>query len=153
MADSIERMQLIIRSSENCQTFLCISTFPKISLVETEQIVSDGSQVANSFSNFFENAIPSLGIKINKYSHKSYGLKNPIEIAIKKIEQHPNINFINKIITNNESFHFSPTEHESIFKEILNLYNKKLDFLKTFLLIASRMYQMCSQILANIWSE
>ena len=146
-------MRLIIRSSETCQTFLCISTFPKISLVETGRIVSDVSQVANSFSNFFQNAIRSLGIKINKHSHESYGLKNPVEIAIIKIEQHPNINFINKIITNNESFHFSPTEHESIFKKLLNLDNKKMDFLKTFLLIASWMYQMCSQILANIWSE
>ena len=36
----------------------------------------------------------SLGIKTNEHSHESYGLKNPVEIAIKKFEQHPNINLI-----------------------------------------------------------
>ena len=34
----------------------------------------------------------------------NYDLKNPVEIAIKKFEQHPSINLINENITNNESF-------------------------------------------------
>ena len=37
-----------------------------------------------------------------------------VEIAIKKFEQHPSINLINKNITNNENFHFSPADHENI---------------------------------------
>ena len=71
-----------------------VTTFPKISLVENDEIISDESKVANSFSNFFENAIHSLGIKTNKYSNDNYGLQNPVEIAIKKYEQHPSINLI-----------------------------------------------------------
>ena len=39
------------------------TTFSKISLVEKGKIISDESKVANSFSNFIENAIHSLGIK------------------------------------------------------------------------------------------
>ena len=39
------------------------ATFPKISLVENDVIISDEAKVANSFRNFFENAINSLGIK------------------------------------------------------------------------------------------
>ena len=45
----------------------------------------------------------------------NYGLKTPIEIVIKKFEQHLS-NLISKNITNNESFHFSPAEYASIFK-------------------------------------
>ena len=116
-------------------------TFPQIALVENDEIISDESKVANSFSNFFENAIHSLGIKTNEYSNNNYGLKNPVEISIKKSEQHPSINLIKENITNNESFHFLPTEPESILGEI-NLDNKKVELLKTFLLAVSRMYQM-----------
>ena len=50
---------------------------------------------------------------------------------------------INENITNNESFDFLPTVQESILKEIINLDNKKIELLKTFLLAASRMYQIC----------
>ena len=59
-----------------------ITTFPKISLVENNEIISDESKVANSFSNLFENAIYSLGIKANEYSNDNYGLKNPVKIRV-----------------------------------------------------------------------
>ena len=70
-------------------------------------------------------------------------LKNPVEIAIKKFEQHPSINLLNKNITNNENFHFSPVDHQNILKEIINLDNKKMKLLKTLLLATSMIYQMC----------
>ena len=76
-----------------------VTTFPKISLVEK-----------------VENAIHSLGIKANEHSQENYELKNPVEIDIKKFEQHPSINLINKNITNNENFHFSPADYEDILK-------------------------------------
>ena len=118
-----------------------VTTFPQITLVENDEIISDESKVANSFSNFFENAIHSLGIKTKEYSNNNYGLKNPVEISIKKSEQHPSINLIKENITNNESLHFSPNEPEIILGE-MNLDNKKMELLKTFLLAVSRMYQM-----------
>ena len=71
-----------------------VTTFPQITLVENDEIISDESKVANSFNNFFENAVHSLGIKTNEYSNDNCGLKNPLEIAIKKHEQHPSINLI-----------------------------------------------------------
>ena len=111
-----------------------VTTFPKISLVEKGKIISDESKVANSFSNFFENAIRSLGIKANEHSQENYDLKNPVEIAIKKFEQHPSINLIKKNITNNENFYFLRVDHENILKEIINLDNKKMELLKTLLL-------------------
>ena len=53
--------------------------------------------VANSYRNFFENAIRSLGIKQNEHCQENHDLKNPVEIAIKKFEQHPSINLVNLI--------------------------------------------------------
>ena len=128
-----------------------VTTFPKITLVEKAKIISDESKVAKSFSNFVENAICSLGIKANKHSQENYDLKNPVEIAIKKFEQHPSINLINKNIIDNENFHFSPAYHENILKEIIDLDNKKNG---TFKNIPTRCLKdvsdVCSRVLANI---
>ena len=93
-------------------------------LVEQGKIISDESKVSNSFCNFFENAIRSLGIKPNGHFQENYDLENPAEIAIKKFKQHPSIDVIDKDITNNESFHFSQANHENILEEIINLDNK-----------------------------
>ena len=86
--------------------------------------------------------MPSFHLVSNEYSNNNYSLKNPVEIAIKKFEQHPSINLIKENITNEESFHFLPTEQESILKEIINLDNEKMELLKTFVLAVSRMYQI-----------
>ena len=40
-----------------------VTAFPKISLAEKVEIISDESKFANSFSNFFEKTTRSLGIK------------------------------------------------------------------------------------------
>ena len=84
----------------------------------------------------------SFHLVSNEYSNNNCSLKNPVEIAIKKFEQHPSINLIKENITNEESFHFLPTEQESILKEIINLDNEKMELLKTFVLAVSRMYQI-----------
>ena len=84
----------------------------------------------------------SFHLVSNEYSNSNYSLKNPVEIAIKKFEQHPSINLIKENITNEESFHFLPTEQESILKEIINLDNEKMELLKTFVLAVSRMYEI-----------
>ena len=84
----------------------------------------------------------SFHLVSNEYSNNNYSLKNPVEIAIKKFEQHPSINLIKENITNEESFHFLPTEQESILKKIINLDNEKMELLKTFVLAVSRMYEI-----------
>ena len=52
------------------------TTFPMISLVENDEIISDESDFT-----WFQ---ISFGIKINKYSRDGNSLKTPFEIAIKK---------------------------------------------------------------------
>ena len=91
-----------------------VTTFPKISMVEKGEKISDEFKVPKPFSNFFENAIRSLDIKANEQSQENHDLKSPAEIAIKEFEQHPSKNLINKNITNSESFHFSPANRENI---------------------------------------
>ena len=125
--------------------------------MEKKEIISDESKVASSFSNYFENTILSFGAKANEHSQENYDLKNPVELAIKTFEQHPSINLIDKKITKNENFHFSPVDHENILKEIINLDNKKNG---TFKNIPTRqgycvkdVSDVCSLVLANIWNE
>ena len=117
-------------------------------------LISDESKVANSFRNFFENAIRSLGIKANEHSQENYDLKNPVEIAIKKFEQHPSINLIKKNITGNENFHFSPVDLRIFPKKLLILITK---WNRTFKNIPTRRIKdvsdVCSPVLANIWNE
>ena len=130
-----------------------VTTFPKISFVEKGETISDESKVANSFSNFFENAIRSLGINANEHSQENYVLKNPGKIAIKKFEQHSSINLITKNITNNESFHFSPAAHENILKEMINLDKKNGTFKNIPTRRLKDVSDVCSPILVNIWNK
>ena len=80
-----------------------VTSVLQITLVENDEIISDESKVTNSFSKFFENAVQSLGIKTNEYSNDNYGLKNPVETAIKKYEQHPSI-LLKKILQTMKAF-------------------------------------------------
>ena len=80
-----------------------VTSFLQITLVENDEIISDESKVTNSFSKFFDNAVQSLGIKTNEYSNDNYGLKNPVETAIKKYEQHPSI-LLKKILQTMKAF-------------------------------------------------
>ena len=43
----------------------------------------------------------------NRYDN--YGLKNPVQTAIQKYEQHPSINLTKENTTKNRSFNFLPT--------------------------------------------
>ena len=129
-------------SWKTVQPFLSdkVTTFPKMSLVKRGETILDECKVANSFRNLFENAIHILDIKPNEHFQESSDLKNLVETAVKKLEQHPRINLIHKNISSNGSFHFSLADHENILKEIILITIKK-ELLKTFLLVASRMYQ------------
>ena len=66
---------------------LWLQLFQKKLLVRKGGITSDKSEVANSFYNFFENAIYSVGIKTREYSHESYCLKSPVLFTINRFEQ------------------------------------------------------------------
>ena len=64
----------------------------QITLIDGEKSISKDEDVANTLSNYFENAVKSLEIIENKEILRSIiGIDNPIDIAIKKYETHPSI--------------------------------------------------------------
>ena len=81
--------------------------------------------VANSFSKFFENVIHSLGIKLNEHFMATIFCEIKLKL-IKKLEQHPYINLINKNIIKNGVLHFLPAKHESILTLILPATHQKV---------------------------
>ena len=68
------------------------------------------------FSNFFENAVNSLGLKKEEQCNEIYGLSNPVGIAIKKFEQHQDINLIKESVSNTKALGFMPAEIDDIIK-------------------------------------
>ena len=63
------------------------------------------------FSTFFEDAVRSLNVEPDEYYlSDTRNLSNPVEIAIKKFENHPSVQAIKQNISVNKNFHFSNTE-------------------------------------------
>ena len=63
-----------------------------ITLIEDEQIISEDVAVAEKLGNHFKNAVKSLDIlECTNTLTTVVGLKDPIEIAINKYDQHPSI--------------------------------------------------------------
>ena len=64
----------------------------KVTLVENDQIISDDQKIVNTFNTFFDEAVSSSDIRINPSVLNDTGEpENPVDIALKKFESHPNI--------------------------------------------------------------
>ena len=80
----------------------------KINLVENDEILSPDKETAEACNKYFINAVKSLNLQcdfehLNDVSDET----NPIERAIKKFKNHPNIININKNIPKTTNFEFS----------------------------------------------
>ena len=127
----------------------------KIVLVENNEIISDSSQVAEKFNNYFQTSgsMESLGISENKL------LLNPVleqdidvDRCIKKFDSHPSIISIKRHVNIEAVFDFAPITAEDIDKQIGALDPKKNGgCIPTKLLIATR--HIVSKPLAEIWNE
>ena len=62
----------------------------RIALIENAAIISDDQKVAETLK-FFVKAVDKLDIKEFKNISNIDGLSDPVEIAVKKYENHPNI--------------------------------------------------------------
>ena len=60
----------------------------KITLVEKETVISEESELAEVFNNYFESIVNNLNIQRPIFSHEH---DDPIVNAIKNFEQHPSI--------------------------------------------------------------
>ena len=78
-----------------------------ITLIESDQIFQEDSEVAKILGGFFWNAVKSLNINIpEKYKSEGFALSdNPIENIISIYSNHPSIKLINEnVVKGNFSF-------------------------------------------------
>ena len=107
-------------------------------------------------SNYFQNAVKSLNIlECNDTLTSVTVLEDPIDIAIKRFENHPSIPAIKeKIPLNQDRFSFTETDLTEMEKEIKSLNTKKAT---TFNNIPPKILRdtsdICSPTLNNIWCD
>ena len=121
---------------------------------DKNKIISNDDKVAEEFSTFFENVVKSLNIKPRNLSlGNTTNLSDPVEIAIKKFENHPSVMVIRENINLNQEFFFKEVEVDKILKEIRNLDSNKSG---TFQNIPSNRLKEVSEVsapcLKNIWN-
>ena len=82
--------------------------------------------MSEEFSTFFEDAVRSLNVEPDEYYlSDTENLSNPVEIAIRKFENHPNVQAIKQNISVKKDFYLSNTEVSYMLMEITALNNKK----------------------------
>ena len=82
--------------------------------------------MSQEFSTFFEDAVRSLNVEPDEYFlSDTENLSNPVDIAIRKFENHPSVQAIKQNISVNKDFYFSNTDVSDILKETTALNNKK----------------------------
>ena len=108
-----------------------------ITLVHEGNIISDDTKIAQTFNDYFDNAVKSLNITENKHLlSDTQGIDDPVEIAIKKFEVHPSILKIkqhrrSRVSRNrNVEFAFQEVTSEDIVKHIRRLNSNKANTFK-----------------------
>ena len=73
--------------------------------------------MSEEFSTFFEDAARPPNVKPDEYYlSDTENLSNPVEIALRKFENHPSVQAIKKSISVNQEFYFSNIEVRDILK-------------------------------------
>ena len=103
----------------------------KINQVVNEENLSDDKELAETFKNYFNNAVKSLNLQCNPEHLNDVSDENdPIEIAIKKFKNHPSIVDINKNTPKTTTFNSDEIGSDSIKKMINILTLKKVAHLE-----------------------
>ena len=131
------------------------TVFSQISIEKNNGIISDDFALFEEFSTFFEDAVRSLNVEPDEYYlSDTENLSNPVEIAIRKFENHPSVQAIKQNIPVNKDFYFSNTEVSDILKETTALNNKKNG---TFGNIPTKLIKdvsdTCAPALNDIWNN
>ena len=128
----------------------------KITLIDGEKIISEDNDVAEKFSNYFQNAVKSLEIiENNDILTSTKGIDDPIGIAIKKYELHPSIILLKeRLLSHTDSFSFSQTDLINMEEKIISLNPKKATTFNNIPAKSLRStFDICSPILNNIWGD
>ena len=82
--------------------------------------------MSEEFSTFFEDAVRSVNVEPDEYYlSDTENLSSPVEITLRKFDNHPSVQAIKQNVSVNKDFYFSSTEVSDIFKEITTLNNEK----------------------------
>ena len=82
------------------------TVFSQISIEKNNRIIYDDFDLSGEFSSFFEDAVRSLNVKPDEYYlSDTENLSDPVEIAIRKFENHPTIKAIKQNILVNQDFY------------------------------------------------
>ena len=127
----------------------------KITLIEDENIISNDEELAKTFNQFFVESVKSLNINENKALLNPIEiLTDPVDIVIKKFENHPSILEIKEHVSIEIKFSFSKVETSDIKTEIRNLDIKKAG---TFSNISAKQLKQVEEIivgpLTEIWNK
>ena len=76
------KISLIINSGKRLKVF---------TLVENNQVVTEDEEVANSFVEYFDSIVPSLGLQVPTELITPTDNPYPIQIAIDDYQNHPNV--------------------------------------------------------------
>ena len=84
-----------------------VSKSSKITLVQSDEIMSVDKNIAQTFDKFYKNAVSSLNIQYDsEFVNKCDGLEDRVEIAIQKFKNHPSIMSTEENIVSQEISNF-----------------------------------------------
>ena len=131
------------------------TVFSQINIEKNDRITFDDFDLSGEFSTFFEDAVRLLNVKSDEYYlSDTENLSDPVEIAIRKFENHPSVQAIKENISVNQDFCFSNTDVSNILKQTTALNNKKNG---TFGNIPTKLLKevsdICSPALNDIWNN
>ena len=93
-----------------------------ITLNEDEKLIKNEYQTANIFNTFFIEIVSNLGTKVDeRYLCDASSISDPIEKAIQKYKNHPNISIIKKMVSTvdkNNTFSIDPITADAISQQI-----------------------------------
>ena len=93
-----------------------------ITLNEDEKLIKNEYQAANIFNTFFIEIVSNLGTKVDeRYLCDASSISDPIEKAIQKYKNHPNISIIKKMVSTvdkNNKFSIDPITADDILQQI-----------------------------------
>ena len=127
----------------------------RITLIEKEAIISHNQKVAETLSKFIVKAVEKLDIKEFKKISNIDGLSDPVEVAIKKYENHLSIIAITEKFNFTVRFEYEEVNLKDIEKEILNLNTKKEAVASNSIpaKVLKEASDICSPVPQQIWND
>ena len=126
-----------------------------IVLVQGDKVISDDTQVAQTFNDFFKTTVDSLGIIENRFLISQTNCElGKVDQAIAKFEKHPSILSIKENVKSDLKFSFSTVTVGEIKSEIKQMNGKKAG---TFMNIPTKQLKqtidIISEPLMHIWNN